>query len=120
MKPHRRHVRKPKPEPRRLRLHSQTAAHLQRPLRPPPGRTLAAYSQALAPAETPQRPAPLLLFGAALLLPATALLLAVTPGRMVPARVGMLLEEQRETLIALGLMGIIAVVVGIGIAVVGL
>jgi hypothetical protein len=31
----------------------------------------------------------------------------------------MFLEEQRETLIALGLMGVIAVLIGVGIAVMG-
>jgi outer membrane biosynthesis protein TonB len=100
--------------------HPQAVAHLQRPLRPPPGPALAAYSQALAPSETPRRLLPLVLLVAALLVPATALALAATPGRMVPNRVGIFLEEQRETLIALGLMGVVAVLVGIGIAVVGL
>ena len=52
-------------------------------------------------------------------MPATALVLAATPGRIVPERVGIFLDEQRETLIALGLMGVIAVLVGIGIAVIG-
>jgi hypothetical protein len=118
VKPRVRHVQKPKPE-RRLRLHSQTVVHLERPLRPPPGRALAAYSPALAPAKTPRGLLPLVLLVAALLVPATALLLALTPGRLVPARVGIFLEEQRETLIALGLMGVIAVLIGVGIAVMG-
>lgn len=114
-----RHVQKPKPESQRLRLHAQAVAHLQRPLRPPPGRALAAYSTALAPAESSRGLLPLLLLVAALLVPATALVLAATPGRIVPERVGIFLDEQRETLIALGLMGVIAVLVGIGIAVIG-
>lgn len=119
VKPRVRHVQKPKPEPRRLRLHAKTVAHLRRPYTPPPGRALAAYSPALAPAKTPRGLLPLVLLVAALLVPATALLLAATPGRFVPARVGMFLEEQRETLIALGLMGVIAVLIGVGIAVMG-
>lgn len=119
VKPRERHVQKRKPEPRRLRLHAKTVAHLRRPHTPPSGRALAAYSPALAPAQTPRGLLPLLLLVAALLVPATALLLAATPGRVVPARVGIFLEEQRETLIALGLMGVIAVLIGVGIAVMG-
>jgi hypothetical protein len=103
-----------------VHVHTQTVAHLQRPLRPPPGRAAAAYSQAFAPAEAPSRLLPLLLIVAALLVPATALVLAATPSRLVPERAGLFLEEQRETLIALGLMGVIAVLVGVGIAVIGL
>jgi hypothetical protein len=116
-KPHVRRVDRPRVP---VHVHTQTVAHLQRPLRPPPGRAAAAYSQAFAPAEAPSRFLPLLLIVAALLVPATALVLAATPSRLVPERAGLFLEEQRETLIALGLMGVIAVLVGVGIAVIGL
>ena len=118
MKPRTRHVQKRHPE-RRLRLHAQTVVHLRRPPTLPPGRALAAYSPSLAPAKTPRGLLPLVLLVAALLVPVTALLLAATPGRVVPARMGTFLEEQRETLIALGLMGVVAVLIGVGIAVMG-
>ena len=55
-----------------------------------------------------------------LLVPAIALALGLAPTRRLPERAEALIEERRETLLALGLMGGVGAAIGIGIVLVGL
>jgi hypothetical protein len=105
--------------PPRLRLHAPTVAHLQRPLTPP-SRALAAYPVALGPSAEPDRLVPLVLLALVLLVPLSALALVVAPTQRLPDRTAAMIEQRRETLMALGLVGIVGIAIGIGIALVGL
>jgi len=102
-----------------LSLHAPTVAHLQRPLAPPSHR-IAATPAAPGPSADPSPPLPLVLLALVLLVPLTALALVAAPTWRLPDRTAAVIERRRETLMALGLVGLAGVAIGIGIALVGL
>lgn len=108
---------RPRPQPR---PQLQPVADVQRRLRPPQTRALAAYLPVPAPSDEPSRALPLALLVLVLLVPAIALALGLAPTRRLPERAEALIEERRETLLALGLMGGVGAAIGIGIVLVGL
>ena len=55
-----------------------------------------------------------------LLVPLSALALVAAPTRRLPERTAVAIEQRRETLMALGLVGLLGVAIGIGVALVGL
>ncbi|MFL5902908.1 MAG: hypothetical protein ACJ75Q_07060 [Gaiellaceae bacterium] len=63
---------------------------------------------------------PLTLLALVLLVPLSALALAAAPTQRLPDRTSALIEQRRETLMVLGLVGIVGIALGIGIALVGL
>jgi hypothetical protein len=86
----------------------------------PRARTVVASSPIPVTTENANHVLPLLLLVAALLVPATALALVAIPTGRLPERAELLLEERRETLVALGLMGAFGAAIGIAIALVEL
>jgi hypothetical protein len=94
-------------------------ARLQQPLTPPSGR-LAAYPVVLGPSTEPNRTLAFALLGLVLLLPLSALALVVTPTHRLSERTAAVIEQRRETLMALGLVGMVGIAMGIAIALVGL
>jgi len=118
--------KKPRPRPvarrttpPRLTLHAPHVARTQRPLTPP-SRPLAAYPVSLGPSTEPSRTLPLALLGLVLLVPLIALVLVLTPTQRLPDRTAAVIEQRRETLMALGLVGLVGIAVGIAVALVGL
>jgi hypothetical protein len=122
-KPKKPKPKKPKPDapPARPRQtpHAPTAPHLRQSLTPP-SRRVAAYPVALGPSTEPNRLLPVVLLSLVLLVPLTALALVVAPTQRLPDRTAAVIEQRRETLMALGLVGILGIAIGIGIALVGL
>jgi hypothetical protein len=98
----------------------QPPTHPRRPLKPPRTQAVAAYRLVPTPSDEPSRALPLALLVLVLLVPAIALALGLAPTRRLPERAEALIEERRETLLALGLMGGVGAAIGIGIVLVGL